>query len=356
MPVCHTPVSFSRNCQTKIKSTRAVFLLLLSLLSSNVFAAASISGNITGSDTGLALDAISLWLFTTDCGYITGSVTDVNGDYLLEVPGAGDYYLFAIANDTQFIDQQSPYMNQQYPGINMFDSCYPVLNDVTLGEAIAVAESEQVGGKDFILEPGGVIRGTISDSNGVLTYDTAVARLYKTGGQQQYVALNLEDDGSYRFGGILPGSYQMVLSSADLGLIDERYDNVKCPRNSCDPVLGEVIDIVTGLEVITGIDALLDPGAVIRGNLSDAGSETPAAGYCIYFYTEAGVYAGLGCTDDLGNFESRTGLPIGNYRMSNYFPGEAVAGGYVPQVWTNVNCGINCSLSHGAGRSTIAGL
>ena len=315
---------------------------------------AFISGTITGSDTLLALENITLWLFDTQCGYIGWANTDINGEYLMRVQDAGNYYLFAIANNALNIDQQSDYINQQYPGINVFDSCYPVLNDVTLGEAISVAALEQVIDKNFVLDRGATIRGTISDVNGVLANDTAVARLYKTNGEQQVIALNKEGDLSYRIGGVLPGSYHVVLSSNNLGLIDERHDDIKCPRNSCAPAQGTVIEIVTGLENLTVIDAVLDQGAVIRGNLIDAVSGNPIVGYCLFFYTESGVYAGLGCTDENGNFESRTGFPDGNYRMSNQinaFEYQPVDGGYTPQVWTSdgafLSCGALCDFTLG---------
>jgi hypothetical protein len=314
----------------------------------------SISGNITDANTTLPVANMPLWAFDTDCNYINFANSDENGDYVMELQNPGYYYLFVIANDAWFINQQSPYMNQQYPGIDMFDSCYPALNDVTLGEAIVVADNEKLTGKDFVLNPGAVIRGTISDANGVLANETARAQLYSTSGEQQIVSTNMEGDGSYRIGGVMPGTYNVVLSSDSLGLIDERHDDVKCPRNSCAPELGEVVEILTGLEEITGIDAILDSGAVIRGNLTDGVSGDPIAGYCLYIYTEGGIYAGIGCTDENGNYESSIGLPDGNYRLSNQlwsFTYRDVADGYIPQVWTNdgsfLNCGVECDFTLG---------
>jgi len=183
----------------------------ITTLNEDLTRGAFISGTITGSDTSAAVENITLWLFDTQCGYIDWASTDANGEYMVRVQDVGDYYLFAIANNALYIDQQSAYMNQQYPGINMFDSCYPVLNDVTVGEAISVAALEQVTGKDFVLNPGATIRGTISDANDVLANETAIARLYKTDGEQQVIALNLEADGSYRIGGVLPGTYPELL-------------------------------------------------------------------------------------------------------------------------------------------------
>ena len=310
----------------------------------------SISGNIIGSDTGLPVEGIDLWMFDTDCNYIAGGETDANGDYSVEAADPGDYYLFAVGNDTLYIDQQSPYMNQQYPGIDIFDTCYPSLNDVTQGEAISVADREQVTGKDFVLNPGGIIRGTISDSNGVLAAGTANARLYGLDGVQQYVALNTEPDGSYRFGGIMSGTWHVVFSSDNLGLIDERYDGIQCPRNSCDSAQGMEVEVIAGNE-ITSVDAELESGAIVSGTMTDADSGLPVEGACANFYTAEGVYATIGCTDASGNYTSKTGLPPGEYRMSNqlkthvYFGTDA---GYAPQVWTSDGsylwCGAECDF------------
>ena len=68
--------------------------------------------------------------------------------------------------------------------------------------------------------------------------------------------VSLLSDGSYRVGGILPGSYRLILSSRNQGLVDERYDDITCPRDSCDLALGDVFTF-TGTESYTAIDATL---------------------------------------------------------------------------------------------------
>jgi hypothetical protein len=314
---------------------------------------ATISGNITGSDTGLPVENITLWLFDTDCNYINWGLTDASGDYTVEAGDPGEFYLFAVANEAFYIDQQSPYINQQYPGIDMHDTCYPLLNDVTLGEVIAAGEAEQVTSIDFVLNPGATIRGTISDGNGVLPAQSAYARLYSLDGTQQYLALNREPDGSYRFGGIMPGTWHMVLGAGSNGLIDERYDDIACPRNSCDSALGMEITVAAGDE-ITGVDAVLETGAVISGTVTDRESGLPVEGVCMWIYTETGVYAANSCTDASGNFTTGMGLPPGNYRLSNQLKTYYLRnpdGGYEPQMWTSDGsyawCGEECDFSQG---------
>lgn len=311
----------------------------------------TLSGNITGSDTALPIEGIVLWLFDLDCNFLAGGATDVNGDYLVEAPGAGDFYIFAIGNDAIFGNTQTPYMNQQYPGINMFDSCYPALNDVTLGDVISLVEGEDAVNIDFVMDPGGEILGTVSDSGGVLPIGTGEARLFSEAGRQLTFAINKEGDGSYRLGGILPGTYRLILSSRNQSLIDERYDDVPCPRDSCDPGLGATFTF-TGTESFTSIDATLDAGAEIRGTVTDLDSGLPVTNVCVLFYNETGVYVALACVDELGNYASQTGLPPGNYRMANQFYDgidySPVDGGYLPQVWTNdgsfLYCGEECDF------------
>ncbi len=311
---------------------------------------ATIEGRVTGSDTLLPVGGIVLSLFDLQCNYVTGASTNVNGDYQIALDGPGDFYLFAVVNDTVFGNEQSIYMNQQYPGINIFDSCYPELNDLSLGDVISVGQGQQVPGIDFVLEPGGEILGTISDSNGVLENGTAGARLYAEDGFQVALSFNKEADDSYRMGGILPGTYQLVMSSAGLGLIDERYDDIPCPRNSCDGGQGTEF-VFTGTESFTGIDAVLGAGSVVRGTLTDANTTLPVANQCVFIYTSTGVYAAIACADENGNYETSSGLPAGDYRLSNqlflslFFD---VDGGYVPQVWTNdgsfLACGNECDF------------
>jgi protocatechuate 3,4-dioxygenase beta subunit len=200
-----------------------------------------------------------------------------------------------------------------------------------------------------------VIRGTISDSGGVLANNTAAGRLYTLDGVELNVSRNKEDDDSYRIGGIIPGSYRVVLGAYDSNLIDELYNDNKCPRHSCDPAPGQVFVITTGTEDISGIDAVLDTGGVVSGNLTDRISGLPIADYCVRVYTEAGVYAAFACSDVNGDFQSNTGLPDGNYRLSNalyyYQQHLGAAGGYLPQVWTNddsfLYCGEECDFTLG---------
>ena len=130
--------------------------------------------------------------------------------------------------------------------------------------------------------------------------------------------------------------------------MDERFDDVSCPRNSCDFNLGVQV-IVGPQEHKTGIDAQLEAGAVMRGQITDVdtGVGVPG-GSCVSFYTVDGVYATFACSNEAGHYQSLTGLPDGEYLMSNQFGDAPVPGGFLPQVWTNdgsfQGCGDPCDF------------
>lgn len=319
---------------------------------------AAITGILTDSATGTPVSGGSVWLVTPQCGFLERGITDDTGRYTLSGFEPGTYYVAANA------DNQG-YVRQLYPDIKRYDSCDP---DVADGQAIPVDPLALISNIDFALDMGGSISGYISDAGGVLPQFNGDVRLFDVSGKPAGFNFNREPDNGYRVGGLLPGTYTVLLTGRNLGLIDERYDDVPCPRNSCDPALG--VPVVVGPEEnITGIDATLSAGARLSGQVTDEFG-APLDGYFVNFYTEDGLYAGFGSTDANGEFTTSSGYPDGVYLMSNqWFPTpsdpQPVQGGYLPQVWKNDgsfgDCGDPCNLLLGdpitvSGGADVGGL
>jgi acetyltransferase-like isoleucine patch superfamily enzyme len=319
--------------------------------------AAAITGLVTDSATGTPIGNVPVWLVTPACDFIERGNSDGSGRYTLSGFDPGTYYVAAQA------DGQG-YVRQLYPDVKRYDACAP---DIADGQAIPVDPLAVINNVDLALDMGGSISGYISDASGVLPQNSADVRLYDEAGNIAGFNRNREADGGYTVGGLLPGTYTVLLTGRNQGLIDERYDDVPCPRNACDPALGVPV-VVTPEENVTGVDATLAPGARLSGRITDVSG--PVANYFVDFYTLDGLYAGYGRTDADGNFTSVTGFPDGEYLMSNQWfptPGnpEPVAGGYLPQVWkadgSFGECGDPCNLLLGdpitiSGGADVAGL
>ena len=223
--------------------------------------AASISGTVTDSVTGAPIENLQLTFDTCppSGGYYI-AFTDSAGQYTIDDIGTGVYYIHAVGYLSGYLDLVYP--NYKF-GQEPFDLCRDLTdhNDV---QGFAVVGGDVVGGLDFSLDPGSSISGTISDQDGLLpAFDdpqnpnaAGLARLYDTNGNLLQHAWTYPDP-SFYFGGLLAGSYHVLHSSNELGLVDERYDGVACPRNSCDLELG--VPIVVGSdEHLTGIDGQLE--------------------------------------------------------------------------------------------------
>jgi acetyltransferase-like isoleucine patch superfamily enzyme len=311
----------------------------------DIHASPGISGNVIDSQTLLGIGNVNLGLWDQNCTWLAEVQSDPDGNYLLGGLSDGIYHVFADAG-------ASGYVRELYPDIKRFVPCDP---DITDGQAILVAGGASVAGIDFELDIGGVIAGQISSSvtGQVLPRGQGQARLHLPDGFQLTAVNNQQPDDGYLLGGLLPGTYHVVLSSRNQGLVDELYDDVPCPRFSCGAAAGVPI-VVGSQQWVGGIDATLDPGSVISGRLTDAASGQPLNSLSIAFYTESGAYASYGFTDADGYYTSVTALPAGNYLASNQFRINIygpVEGGYLPQVWTSDGsfgaCGEPCDFLQG---------
>ncbi len=309
-----------------------------------------IGGFVSDTVSDLGIGNIPMELYDGNCELVETLpfVTDDNdflGLYRISGVPDGTYYVFARGAD-------QGYINERYPDQRMYNICD---DDISNGQAVVIEDKDQVLDIDFELDPGASISGFISDINGVLAQGAGEIRLHDVVTNRQLTGIqNLEPDGSYKLMGVIPRTYHINFRSSDLGLMDERYDDIKCPRNSCSSVLGQQV-LIEPIEELTDIDAFLEPGAVIRGRITDisTGQGVPG-GYCVAFYASNGNYAGFACSGEDGFYQSATGFPDGEYFASNQFRVNEyvpVVGGFQPQVWIDDGpfgeCGDPCDFIQG---------
>ena len=276
-----------------------------------------ISGTVTESVGVTPIQGVQLDLWDQFGNYITSASTASDGSYKLPVPGPGEYYVF-----TPDYGVPAPYLpevwNNAYCNISL--GCDPV----TTGNAVIVIGSANTAGIDFSLDEAASISGTVTSSVDGLPV-APQARLHALDGAQ-LIGVNGNPDGTYSLGGILPGTYYLLLNNRNGPLIDELFDDVKCPRFACDfAALGTQITVSVG-EQLTGYDAALDPGSQISGTVTVDGAP-PAEFTNLLIYDENGTYAGFAFTDASGNYQSRSGLPAGSYFVT--FGEPSSESGYV---------------------------
>jgi hypothetical protein len=304
--------------------------------------AASINGTITATNGGAPIEGVLVDILDTSCNIVIRTQTDAAGNYSASGFGQGDFYVHARGAFEGFV-------SELYPDLPRVASCPEPLDEGTL---LSVAVGQTATGIDFQLEDGSSISGVVSDINGPLAPGAARARIYSVDGTQLLVGQSGffngdfgEPPNGYLIRGLPAGDYKVVLTGSALsppGLIDELYDNVPCPRNSCPPGSGVTISLAPG-EARSGIDAVLETGSRISGRITDEQGNPISA--LVAIYNDAGRYAGFAASDANGDYITDMGFPAGTYYASNQVninSPEPVDGGYLPMLWNNVFCDGDC--------------
>ncbi|MCH5378034.1 MAG: hypothetical protein JJ992_29095, partial [Planctomycetes bacterium] len=305
---------------------------------------ATIAGRITASDTGAPIENAGVYAMNADCDRLNLVGTDMEGNYLLTELDAGNYYLYAFGSHLDYVDTL-------YPHFNRYDPCWP--DPIDDGTPVSLIAMQDRTGIDFQLDSGGRISGNVSSPEGDLPGFRGLASIYDLEGN----VLRTETTGlwnsNFTISGLIPGTYHLLLSSSELGLVDERYDDVTCPRNSCNTVAGLPLVVKAG-EHLPNRDAVLAYGSTISGTVTKRLSDEIVPDQPVAVYTSTGKLAALARTNDEGVYTTFTGLPEGDYIVSNqsftnvYYP---VEGGYLPQVWKEDGsfgaCGVPCDFLEG---------
>ncbi len=271
---------------------------------------ASISGTVTASDGGAALQGIGVtWFVFDEFGSASGGLTTEtasDGSFTLDNLEAGEYTLgFTDASDT--------YLNAWYGGVDVFDDA----------QRITLADAEVVVGADVALDAAGMVSGTVLDAvtNDPLENVQVFASFYDEEGGGTFAYATTDVNGEYTIVGMLPALGWVIGfdGSAD-GYVTEYYDNA--PNEfSATPV-----EVVAG-QTTEGIDAALDQGGSITGSVALAANpSTGVGGVEIQAFDDFGntFYA---YTFGDGAFEM-LGVPAGEYRL------KAVgSGGLLTEWW-----------------------
>jgi hypothetical protein len=126
---------------------------------------------------------------------------------------------------------------------------------------------------DASLAVGGTISGTVTDaSTGLPLAEMCVS---VTGPTSVFGSELTAADGTYRFGGLGTGDYEVEFSDCDAGVYATEWYDAKADQTSANAV-----HVVVGYDT-PGIDAALGKGSAITGTVTDAATGTPLDGVCV---------------------------------------------------------------------------
>ncbi|MDQ1355380.1 MAG: hypothetical protein QG657_5690, partial [Acidobacteriota bacterium] len=205
-------------------------------------------GSVTGTVTDISdnpIQNVNVNLYLTSGSYKT-AVTNAEGKYEIVGIATGNYKVYFNAASTG-------YCSEWYIDKTTYDTADPV--GVTAGQTTAEIDAQ------LIL--GGVISGRVADESGNGIQNVR-ARLYDSANKLvTIVATN--SSGNYTLTGILPGSYRVYFDTTYVtGNYVAEYYNDKFILSAAD-----TINIISGQTAT--IDAVLSPGGIISGQVTDTG-------------------------------------------------------------------------------------
>jgi|GEM_PF-5726108 len=281
----------------------------------------------------------------TDCGsvqYIKRTMVDPeNGSYTIDKLPEGRFYLIANAND-------------DYNFVSEWWATHGSSVQCSEMSALDVGRSDVISNKNFQLDTGAVISGTVFESDGstpVITKSKSElwvqkddpCKVFSYPNEIPYYSHATIDrnDGTYTVNSLPAGTYYLKTNlESSANYINEWWatpaSTVQCTQ--AVPV------IVEKSEMVSGKDFTIDTGAVIEGTIFKSDGITPVIGESIYINAYSGDPCGSHHLVHRSNIAQSSGaysvdkLPAGTYFLRT----EQKIGPYINEWFANPMSSITC--------------
>lgn len=327
---------------------------------------ATVQGQIREASTLTPVVGASVAVYSRALGTLATAITDATGNYSVRGLPAGTFYVYADARAQNY--QLTYNGNIVCSGFFCEDYGTPL---VLSGSGSSTVNID--------LQRGGIITGSITDQVSGAPTPRGRARLevYANGAlvSQNSTVCTAPTSGSatvcsYSASGLAPGSYRgAFVSTSVLGWVDMAFGGTPCPRGGCNLEPTTPLFATSG-GTLSGISATLPRGALIRGQITDAGAGGPpdcrayvsaSVGFScgsVGFNNTLDNYAGFAQPDRAGNYYSRTGFAAGTtLYASTYLLRNNISfnHGYIDQAYNGLACPYgSCGITTGAGL-TVTG-
>ncbi len=272
---------------------------------------ASISGKVTGADTGLALPNANVVALqgTNQVGFANvGS----DGSYTISGLAPGSYTL-----------QFSPAYNTNYLGQYWNDA--PTASAAT---SVTVASGDTDTGYNAVLAVGATVSGEVTTVDAP-SVGLAGAQVIAVDSSDNYVTgATADGNGDYSIVGLAPGTYRIQFVPPYGDSHASQFWKNSATFTKATPVT------VSGTSATTGIDATLTAGATISGTVVDTATPAVPIPYAIVeVLTPNGTYVLSNEADANGNY-TLTNVPAGTFVVE--FDGTD-GGAYTSSWWKNAS-------------------
>jgi hypothetical protein len=291
---------------------------------------AEISGTVTG-PSGRKLSGI--------CVYpLTNSLT---GEFLFNAQsGHGHYRIRSLPPGSYQIGFASCGLSNWAPTL------WPDTQSYRSAPFIHVHGTRRVGNIDEIMQPGGIVTGTVTAAtNPPAALAGMCAIAFENNGLGVVGTAATSATGGYEIFGLAPGPYSLQFFPGCNN--NGNYVGVNYPKNVT----------VVGGTTTSGINAALPIGAIMSGQATSAATGLPLRGICVGIETTFDGFMlpiGFETTNARGRY-SVDQLPVGNYQVQ-FSGGCGNTGSYAPQGWPDTNVLEPQNIKVAAAGEHVAGI
>jgi hypothetical protein len=285
----------------------------------------TIAGMVTDAGTGNPISSVTVQIVDATGASAGFAFTSMAGAFSLGGLPTGSFYA-ATSNSAGYIDE-------------VFNNrpCFPVCSNLTMGDPIAVTIGMTTPNVDFALDEGGSLSGQVTKAADGAGLGSVSIEVYTSSGVFIDGAFT-PASGDYQIGGLIGGDY-FVATFNSLGYLDEAWNNVLC--EPCDPwVAGAPVAVALAADT-PDIDFALGLGATITGVLTNAANGAFLNGTTVTVWDIAGGFVGSDGTDANGVYS------VGGLTSASYFVSTSASGGFVNEVFDNVQCPKTCVPTSG---------
>ena len=260
---------------------------------------ASISGTLTQNTNGtvspVTMSSVYVYSATTE-EYLSGADTDSAGSYTVGGLAAGSY----VVEFCPFGDGLAP---------EFFDNTL----DFASATPVAVGAGVPVRGINALLEQGGTISGSLTQTSGGITVPAVGVNVYAVASSADRWGngwAQTDASGRYTVDGLGAGDYKLLFEPQDPDFVSEWFTNAMGFQSAT------VVAVGTRAAVV-GIDANLEVASSISGTVTKnvGGTVTTAENVSVEVFTvPGGDYVGYADTDAAGNY-SVGSLMAGTYSV-----------------------------------------
>ena len=308
----------------------------------------TISGTVYQDDGSTPVTGDSIWVYAYTGDPCNGNILAASaltnpsdGTYTIVGLESGSYYLKTDNNNNNWVNEW--WASETLP-----------FSEIDCGSAQStnVAVGEAVSGRNFQLDVGAVISGTVYYSDGITPVTASHVDVHVfTGdpcGEYNYIVSIPTDtaDGTYTIAGLAPETYYLrAFEQGGLNLLEEWWAS---PNSVYDCGSANSITVTSG-QVESNIDFQLDDGVMITGTVYESDGVTPVTGQQIQVdaFTTSDP-----CSGYIWQGTAWTNSTDGTYIINNLLPGTYYlktdnnhSSNYMNEWWASPNSDSDCNLA-----------